>query len=207
MMNLALDQLLQKGVRLKRAGDLEGAKKCYIDALEINPHHHMAYIGLGKVAYLLRNRNLALRSYLCAVHLQLSPIEKRINENNLPFHLKIQYESFPKNILMNLPKKSAFTIFIDPNTPRHIAHSLIDLEPEMFADKPYLEPYANIYRAHIHGDGTHDSVLQNYGMTSTMQIEGDENLYIPCGREFILDELKWNSLSNTNVLELYFMNS
>ncbi|WP_043931092.1 hypothetical protein [Bacillus sp. EB01] len=203
-MSYAVDQLLDKGVALKRAGDLEGAKKCYIDALDIDPNNHMTFISLGKTAHLLKNQNLAVKSYLAATHIQLSPIEKGIKENNLPLHLQIQYDTFPKEMLNSLPRKSAFTIFIDPNTPRHIAHSLIDLTPDVLRQNPELKPYAEIYHAHILGNGTHDRVLQKYGLTSSKQVAQDENVYIPYGRKFVLEELQWNKLSNTNVLDIYF---
>jgi tetratricopeptide (TPR) repeat protein len=203
-MSYAVNQLLDRGVALKRAGDLEGAKKCYIDALDLDPKNHMTYISLGKTAHLLKNQNLAIRSYLAATHIQLSPIEKAINENNLPFHLKIQYDSFPKEVLKDMPKKSAFTIFIDGNTPRHVAHSVIDLTPEILGKNPELKPYAEIYHAHILGNGTHDRVLQNYGISPSTQMEVDENTYIPYGRKFVIEEIQWNKLSNMNVLELYF---
>lgn len=127
-------------------GDLEGAKACYIKALEMDSTNMMTYISLGKIAHLLK-QHLAVRSYLASTHLQIGPNEKAINENNLPLHLQIQYNVFPEEILASLPRKSAFTIFIDPNTPRHVAHSLVDLNPEVLAGNPQIAPLAEIYQA------------------------------------------------------------
>lgn len=203
-MNHTVDSLLDKGVSFKRAGDLEGAKNCYIEALERDPKNMMTYISLGKTAHLLKQQNLAVRSYLASTHLQLSPIEKAIQSNNLPMHLSFQYDSFPKELLATLPKKSAFTIFIDVNTPRHVAHSLVDLSPVMLKENPGLSQFADIYHAHILGDGSHNRVLQRYGITANDQIETDEKIYIPYGRKFLIEELKWNQLSNQNVMDIYF---
>ncbi|MDR6121342.1 tetratricopeptide (TPR) repeat protein [Bacillus sp. SLBN-46] len=197
-------QLLDKAVSYKRAGNLESAKNCYIEAVDLDPYNMMTYISLGKTAHLLKNQNLAVRSYLAATHIQLSPIEKAINENNLPMHLRFQYEGFPKDLLASLPKKSAFTIFIDVNTPRHLAHSVVDLSVSTLKENPQLVPYSEVYRAHILGNGTHDSVLQRFALTSSDQIENDENVYIPYGRKFVLSELKWDKIHSNNVLDLYF---
>ncbi|USK48031.1 hypothetical protein LIT38_15775 [Bacillus sp. CMF12] len=203
-MSNTLDQLLDKGVRLKRSGNLEGARDCYIDAIKIDPYNMMTYISLGKTAHLLKLQGLAVRSYLAAAHLQLAPIEKGINENNLPIHLRAQYDSFPKEILASLPSNSAFTIYIDPNTPRHIAHSVIDLTPSTVRDNPKLIPYAEIYHAHILGDGTHATVLNKYGLTQSDQINQDEQVYMPFGRNFMIQELQWDKLDRQDVANFYF---
>lgn len=199
-----IEQLLDQGVALKRAGDLQGAKDSYIKAIEKDPFNMMTYISLGKTAHLLKAQDLALRCYLASTHLQLAPIEKSFGENNLPLHLKVQYESFPKDLLKELPKKSAFVIFIDPNTPRHVAHSYLDLSPTIVKENPQLKAYSEVYDAHILGAGTYDQTLQKWGLTSANQIETDEEIYIPQGRNFLIQEINWNKLSNHNVLDLYF---
>lgn len=203
-MSYALDQLLDKGVQLKRAGNLEGARDCYIEAIKMDPYNMMTFISLGKTAHLLKAQALAVRSYLAAAHLQLAPIEKGISENNLPIHLRVQYDSFPQEILDSLPRKSAFTIYIDPNTPRHIAHSVVDLTPSTVRDNPKLVPYAEIYHSHILGDGSHGPVLNKYGLTQNDQIEQDEQIYIPFGRNFIIQELQWDNLNRNDVANIYF---
>ncbi|MEH7075156.1 tetratricopeptide repeat protein [Neobacillus drentensis] len=203
-MSIGVDQLKDRAVSYKRAGNFEMAKNCYIEAIELEPSDMMTYIGLGKTAHLLKNQNLAVRSYLAATHIQLSPIEKAMNENNLPMHLKFQYDSFPKDLLASLPRKSAFTIFIDVNTPRHLAHSVIDLSASTMKENPQLVPYSEVYRAHILGNGTHERVLNRFGFTGNDQIETDENVYIPYGRKFVISELKWDKIHSNNVLDLYF---
>nr|WP_144925405.1 hypothetical protein [Paenibacillus bovis] len=199
-----VNQLLDQGVALKRAGNLQGAKDCYIKAIEMDPFNMMTYISLGKTAHLLKAQDLAIRCYLASTHLQLAPIEKGIKENNLPMHLKVQYDNFPQNIFTQLPKRSAFVIFIDPNTPRHVAHSILDLSPKIINENPQLKAYSEVYHAHILGDGTHDTTLRKWGLTSANQIETDEKIYIPQGRNFLIQELNWNKLSNGDVLGLYF---
>ncbi|SFT00757.1 hypothetical protein [Paenibacillus sp. 453mf] len=199
-----LKQLLDRGVTLKRQGDLEGARDCYIQALKEDPTEMMIYINLGKVAHLLKSQDLAIRSYLAAAHLQVSPVEIAIEQNSLPIHLKIHYDNFPKAILDQLPRKSGFIIFIDSNTPRHAAHSLIDLSSEAMRNNPQLTTFAEVYNAHIFGNGQHEEVLLKHGISINDQISSDEENYIPLGREFFIDKLKWESLHRNDVLNLYF---
>ncbi|AIQ56176.1 tetratricopeptide repeat protein [Paenibacillus borealis] len=203
-MNHRLQPLMDQGVALKRQGNLEGARDCYIQALKEDPTEMMIYINLGKVAHLLRSQDLAIRSYLASAHLQIGPVEAAIQNNQLPMHLKIQYDSFSKDVLVQLPKKSAFIIFIDPNTSRHLAHSLIDLSPDKMRGNPELSPYAEIYHAHIFGNGSYESIIQRHRLTSSDQINMDEETYIPLGRKFLVEHLKWDQLSTTDVLKLYF---
>jgi hypothetical protein len=199
-----VNRLIDKAIYFKRDGNFEGAKNCYIEAIELDPYNMMTFIALGKTAHLTNNQGLAVRCYLASTHLQLSPIEKAIHENNLPIHLKFQYENISKELISSLPKKSAFTIYIDPNTPRHMAHSLIDLSEDTLSEYPQLVPYAAVYKAHILGNDTHDLTLQNLGLSTSNQIETDQDIYIPHGRDFLIKELKWEKISSNNVLDIYF---
>lgn len=203
-MSYQAEQLLDKGVALKRSGDLEGAKKCYIDSLHLDSTNMNTYLSLGKTAHLLKQQDLAVRSYLAFCHLMLSPIEKAIKQDNLPMHLKIQYSQLPADAINSLPKKSAFAIYMDTNTPRHIAHSLIDLSEQTLNNLPHLKPYSKIYYAHILGDGSHNSVLQNLNLTASNQIATDEDVYIPFGHEFLTKDIQWQKIESTKVLDIYF---
>ncbi|ALS74961.1 hypothetical protein AUC31_06850 [Planococcus rifietoensis] len=202
-MSYQVDQLLDRGVALKRSGNLEGARDCYIEALNADPTNMNVYLSLGKTAHLLRQQNLAIKCYLAFCHLMLSPIEKGIRQNNLPLHLKIQYEQLPLDALASLPKKSAFAIFMDTNTPRHLAHSLFDLSDQTLNSHPHLKPYSKIYDAHILGDGSHSRILQSFGLTASDQLATDEDIYIPAGQNFLLEEIQWSKIESTDVIDIY----
>lgn len=183
-MSYSVEQLLDRGVSLKRSGNLEAARDCYISALEVDPTNMMTYISLGKTAYLLGQQDLSVKCYLASTHLQISPVERAIIENKLPLHLKFQYDSFPPEVLNSLPKKSAFIIFIDGNTPRHLAHSLADLSGAVLEQNPSLSIYGEIYHSHIFGDGSYERILQKHRMSTSNQMRQDEEFYIPWGRKF-----------------------
>lgn len=200
----AVDQLITNAVSFKRQGKFEEAKQCYIDILEDNPHDLMSYVGLGKIAHLLNDQELAINCYVAAAHLQIAPVKKSIEENSLPLHLKLQYDQIPADVMKQLPHESAFIILIDANTPRHLAHSLVDLTEEFVAAKPGLKMYSEIYRSHILGDGSYQATLTKWDITQDHQIEMDETFYLIQGREFLIKYLKWGQLDSMDVLSLYF---
>lgn len=200
----AANQFIDQGNSLKQAGDLEGAKIKFFKALEFDPLNRSAYMSLGKTAYLLKNQNLALKCYLASMHLQLSPIEKDIQNDQLSCHLKIQHDTFPSYFLTSLPRKSAFVLYLYPNTPRHAAHTLIDLSPIQLRENPYLKPYAEIYQSFISKNGTHSLVLNKHHKTTDDQLACDQSYYIPYGRNYFLKELQWGKILNNDVQNLYF---
>jgi tetratricopeptide (TPR) repeat protein len=200
---ITLDELTSKGDALKRAGDLEGAKDCYMQALDIDPFNRMTYIHLGKIAHLLKAQDLAVRCYLASLHLELAQIEKDIHDHSLPIHLQVQYDTIPEDILDQLPQKSAFIIFADSDVPRLIAHSIIDLSPKALNVNPQLKAYSDIYNAELLEDGAHDETLGKWGLTSSDETNTDEEVYIPFGQNFLLDALQWDQLSRNDVLNIY----
>ncbi|MBU9674958.1 tetratricopeptide repeat protein [Planococcus sp. CP5-4] len=203
-MSNQVSQLLSRGITLKRSGDLEGAQKCYIEALNIEPTNLEIFLSIGKTAHLQKNQNLAVKCYLAFNHLMISPIEKAIQQNDLQVPLKNFYDSMPAHSLNSLPKHSAFTIFTDKNTPKHIAHSLIDLSESALETNPHLRPYSKIYHALISGDGSYNNVLQDLKLSAENHMAIDEDIYIPFGRNFLIDEIQWDKIESTNVLEIYF---
>jgi tetratricopeptide (TPR) repeat protein len=85
-----VEQVIAEGVKLKRAGDLKGALNCYLRAVDLDPMNSNVFISVGKTAHLLKEQNLAARSYLAAVHLMLAPIEKVIDHpEQLPDFLRM----------------------------------------------------------------------------------------------------------------------
>lgn len=200
----AVDQLITNAVSFKRQGKFEEAKQCYIDALEYNPHDLMNYVGLGKIAHLSNAQGLAINCYLAAAHLQIAPVKKAIEDNALPLPLKLQYDQIPADVMKQLPHESAFIILIDANTPRHLAHSFVDLSEDFLAKNPDIKKFSEIYRAHILGDGSYQSTLIKWETTQDHQIEMDETFYLPEGRDFLLKYLKWGQLDSLDVLNLYF---
>src|SRR5699024_8818100 len=96
----------------------------------------------------------------------------------------------------------------DTNTPRHLAHAMFDINSilldSVLEQEPSILIYADVYRAHILGDGSYENALASHELTPQEQMEKDESFYIPFGRGFLMDHIKWNELSSLDVLKLYF---
>ncbi|AIF45552.1 tetratricopeptide repeat protein [Virgibacillus sp. SK37] len=204
-MNNEVEHFITEGVRLKRAGDLEGALNCYLQAVDLNPTNMKVFISLAKTAHLLKRQNLAARCYLSATHLMLEPIEKVIDSpEKLPDYLRMAYGEFLEEQLQQLPRKSAFAILLDSNTPRHTAHTMIDLSPDILENRSDLKPFSEIYRASILGDGSYGSILNQYGYTSDDQMKVEKEIYIPAGQKFLMTDLKWDQIESQDVIDIYF---
>ncbi|NMD68740.1 hypothetical protein HHO41_00460 [Bacillus sp. DNRA2] len=204
MRRSAVDQLLEQGEVLKKAGDFISAKNLFFKAVEMDPSNSATFMKLGKIAHLLKDQGLALRCYAAAMHLQITPIEKFIIDNQLPCHLKIQQDAFSDGFLDSLPRASAFIIYVYPNTPRHTAHSLIDLSDIQLRENPQLLPFAEIYHSFISKNGTHPHVLQKYQKSTDDQIQYDGSYYIPIGRNYLMKEIEWGKIHSDDVLHIYF---
>lgn len=207
-MTNAVGDLLNEGVALKREGKFDEARHRYMEALKLDPANAMTYISLGKIAYLSEKSEFAISCYIAAMHIELAIIEAQIQEGNLSPELNAMYSQFTEDELAKFPRQSAFVVFLDTNTPRHLAHAMFDINPvlldSVLEKEPSVPVFAAIYRAHILGDGTYDEVLLQHKMTAQEQMAKDESFYIPFGRGFLMDHIKWDALSSLNVIDLYF---
>lgn len=203
-MSNEVSYLLQQGVQMKREGLLNESKENYVKAIDLDPRNMNAFMALGKTSYLLNERSLSVLCYLAIMHLNLFHTEKAIIENNLPIPLRMQYENFHEEDIAKLPRKSAFTLYTDTNTPRHLGHSIIDLAPEILQEMEGLHVFAEIYHAHIYGNGSYNRLVDDYNVTPQQQLEIDEKVYIPNGVEFLLNNIKWDDLESDHVIDIYF---
>lgn len=207
-MTNGVGDLLNEGVALKREGKFDEARHRYMEALKLDPANAMTYISLGKIAYLSEKSEFAISCYIAAMHIELAIIEAQIQEGNLSPELNAMYSQFTEDELAKFPRQSAFVVFLDTNTPRHLAHAMFDINPvlldSVLEKEPSVPVFAAIYRAHILGDGTYDEVLLQHKMTAQEQMAKNESFYIPFGRGFLMDHIKWDALSSLNVIDLYF---
>lgn len=209
MMTKSVEELLDEGVTLKRQGEFDAAIKAYEAAINIDPAYTMSYMSLGKVAYLAGKHDLAIRSYLAAMHLELATVEEQIANNALPEDLMIMKSSvFTTDQLGQLPARSAFIIFLDSNTPRHFAHAFIDLNPNLLEsvkkDVPEIDGFVELYYAQILGDGSHQEIINQGKVNVNEQMQVEESIYIKTGQDLFFNYIRWEYVGSKDVLSLYF---
>lgn len=208
-----IDNILNAGVARKRAGDLKGAKEIYIEALKLDPYYPMTYISIGKVCYLLREQSISFMAYLASMHLQIYTREQRLQGKIISSDPMAdimdnmneeQYNSLSPQIKKILPRKSGLVILQGPNTPRHIAHTLFDLDERALNQNNNVAVFSQIYRAQLAGNNTYESKLMSLGKTESEYNDFDEEFYSTHGKFILLDNIKWDKIESREVLDIYF---
>lgn len=199
------EQLLTLGLNEKRKGNYEEARNFYLESLKYNNANQTAYLNLGKINYLLGNRELAICSYLANMHLQIIEREQKVrgiryySEEEKNFNEDF-YNSFPDRVKIKLYIKSGIVILQNYNIPRHFAHALLD-----FTQKD-IKKYANVYRETMKGSVDIGKVLKENNLTQEEYMVFDNVNYRGYGIEAFLDLIRWNKIDEDNVLKLYFKN-
>jgi tetratricopeptide (TPR) repeat protein len=191
------DKYQANGLQHKRQGNYVKSQKAYHKAIELNYTDSMAYYALAKTYYLSGNVTKALRNYLCTMHLSLNFMIDAVDSPGDPQRIQFQ-----RQMLETQNDKSAIDgirqihpyadlIFLDDNTPRHIAHVLVDLPP-------------SIPKSSIIGEYIQTYKLSLQGMTG-IQIDYDFDYqhYLPIGRIFALDNIQWISINRDNPYQVY----
>ncbi len=118
------NDFIQNAQKLKNAGNYLDSLIVLGKALEKDKMNKEIYYSIGKIYYLLKDRNAAVKNYLIALHLFIeemvnSPDAKAADVILMDLPVKTKKE------LLKIDPKSLY-IMIDVNTPRHIAHAFID---------------------------------------------------------------------------------
>ncbi|NJO94213.1 MAG: hypothetical protein HC820_07410 [Hydrococcus sp. RM1_1_31] len=201
-MDKKLQELVSRGdvidlqnfaISKKRDGDLETSKIAYKEALKIDLFNFDSYYGLGKIFYLMREREESIRNYLIAVHLSIQ-IQKRMylseKERNMIEALITNISQETRDAVSQISPDAVF-LLLDSNTPRHLGHAVFDWGtglPSVLGLNEHIQVYASFLR------GKPVGVL-------------DENLemafYLGLGKYFLFENLQWNQINIANPIELY----
>mgnify|MGYP001214715715 CR=1 FL=1 len=155
---------------------------------------------IAKIYYLQKQNNLAVGFHLAATHLALHMDHEQYKQGDPTLLAALQ--QVPKHIADQFPHPIGPVLLYDSNSPRHVAHALLDRE-ETFQKAPEFRQYAEIYYSHILGDGSHEETLRKYDLTIEDQLDFDEDRYNSVGYRFLIDMIKWSEIENPNVFELY----
>lgn len=184
-----VEEIVKEGVRLKRQGDLAGAKRSYLRAIQLDPTQRMSFWSLAKVCYLLSEQDEAILNYLRAAHLTLPGLAQMIAENPT---LRQQLNQVTPDIMAQFTRKHRLAVYLlfDPDTPSHLAHAIVDLNPgfpKSDAGKKYIPVY--------------QSVLAGRGGQLDDRIDQED--YRPIGIQFLLERIQWEKLDDRRVLQIY----
>jgi len=193
--------LLRQGLERKRSGALKDAKEIYMQALRLDPCDIQAYISMGKVSYLLGQREDSIRSYLAAIHLQIFTRENFEDASSIR-QINHRYDQLDSDIKELLPMKSATVILEDANTPRNIAHSVLDLDDTEPLSQS-AQGHSQIYHSQLAGNGTFNDTLTILNVTEE-EFDATEYDYLSVGKQILLDHINWKQINDVNVAKIYF---
>lgn len=187
-------KFLAQGVEKKRKGDYKGAIQAYLKSIELNPADTIAYYSLAKTLYLTKNRKASVIYYLTSMHMSTNYQRQALKLGNVVVTMERQAlaNSMPANVLADIRTihPDADLIFLDFNTPLHLAHAVIDLQESLPKSKAVQHDIVE-YRKGLEGKA-------NYRVNEALK-----EIYLSVGRAFVLENLLWEHLDRIDVLELY----
>lgn len=196
-----ITDLFESALTMKRQGDFKESINHYLQLIDIDSTDRRIYPGLGKSAYLDENVVLSINAYACAMHLEMYELTKEMNEGRIPFEFLQSFEQLPDDIKAALPHKAGILIFQNPNLANHIAHALIDLDPNKPAE---LNRFVDVYQASIQGGSQLDNQLAKHQLSTEEVTNMNQGFYIPKGQKFFLEYIEWDDLHTNDVLHIYF---
>ena len=188
-----LRSIWDSAINAKRSGNYDEAIIHYKKALALDPTEVITYYGLGKIYFLTGNREYSLKNYLISCHLSLNNSMKHIMENDktglvLQFQLS-QLSDDDINIFKKL-HPIAPCLLLDPNTPRHIGHSLILLDNNKQLPIEIIN-HSVQYRLSLSGKNANPD----------KNIE--ESFFVPLGTAYLMEKICWYDLENEYPASLY----
>jgi tetratricopeptide (TPR) repeat protein len=190
------EELIQLGVEAKRRGNFGDAQKLYREAVEVAPDYLHGYYALGKLQYILGNREESILNYTVAAHIHVSTNAAQDFDEHIAQSKKSILSQFPEDLVGHFSSVHPYGILllIDNNTPRHLAHSLIDLQEQ--ADyPPALRVEINAYRDSISGKAFQQ-----------LDPELEDGMYHAYGADYLLSHIRWESIGkhpSNDVARLY----
>lgn len=187
------EELIQLGVNAKRAHKYDEALRFYESAQQVAPWYLHVYYALGKIHYLKNDKAQSLLSYTIAAHLHLG-LGPAINlDPRMNSHRKTMLASYPQPVvdLLHTFHPEADLLVLDTNTPRHLGHSLTDLDLDG-GTASELHQEAQAYRQSISGS-----------FYAQLHPELEEGFYHWAGVYYLLFHIKWEEVGRCPAQDVY----
>lgn len=185
-------------------GNYKLAKDLMTRAISYDPECPEIYYENGKLNFQLGNYITSINSYIAFTHLML---HKRLNQLNGKENFENKeesekfYENLPEEVKTILPHKSASYILEDGDICNHIAHSF--LASQNINDKKIVENM-KLYHASLVSYLLTEMTLEQFNLDMNEFEKMNEDIFIPQGRILLLENIEWNKLESTDVLNIYF---
>lgn len=196
-----IDILISYSLKMISEGDFNKAKKALLKVIELDPTSERAYSILGDVFYLTKNSDKALKSYLSSAHLLLYRFKAMFIDSfkdviNSKFNELTDYEK------SRMPNRTSILLYENPALSAQLGHALIDYNTDL--GDVIITECIDIYKDSLIKNVLPSQVIDKYNLCLTDYNSFDVSHFATIGREYILDNLKWDLLQETNVKKLYF---
>lgn len=197
-------KFFKEAMEHKGKGNYDAAKDSMSRAISYDPEMPGIHYENGKLNFIMGNFITSINSYLSFAHLELNKRVKQLNgEIDFPNREESEnfYESLPEEAKKALPHKAASLILEDGDICNHIAHSFIGSQE---VTDPEIINNIKVYYASIVGDLLLDMTVEQFDIDMNRYEEINHNLFIPQGRMILLDNIAWDDIDSTDVINLYF---
>lgn len=181
--------------------DYNKAKKALKKAITLDPSHELAYSLLGNVCYLLNEQETALKSYLSSAHLMINKF-KTILLDSFEKVIDSKYEALTDYEKSRMPNKYFILLAENPTLISEIGHAFIDPTNEI--NDPIINECIDIYKEALIKNTLPLNIISKFNLCLEDYENIDISHFVTIGQEYLLDNLKWDKLDETNVQIFYF---
>lgn len=176
--------IIESGVEAKRKGDYAKALKRYEEAIAIAPGYLPCYYALGKLHYLLNNKEESILSYTVAAHIHASLGAAQDLNDELKEIKDERLSSFSHSLINQFRSvhHQAVMLLIDDNTPKHIGHTLVDI-PANDDVSIAVRKARKSYRDAIAGKAF-----------KQLDHELEHSMYHSTGASYLLQRIQWSKV-------------
>ena len=181
-------------------GDYVKARKAILKIISLDPSSERAYSLLGNVYYLMKDKEKALKSYLASAHLLLNKFKSLLSDSfedviNEKFNNLSEYEK------SRMPNKYLIVLSENPTLISELGHAFIDFDCEI--DDPIINECIEIYTESLIKDTLPINIINNYNICLEDYNNINISHFVTLGKEYLLDNLKWDSIDDINVKDIY----
>lgn len=182
-------------------GEYLKAKKALLKALSLDSTSELAYSLLGNVSYLINDSDTATKAYLSSAHLILNKFKNTLLDS---FEKVIdeKYTTLSDYEKSRMPNKYFILLAENPMLLSEIGHSFIDCNDHI--DDPIIDECIEIYTEALKKNTLPINIINNYNICIEDYNNFDISHFVTIGKEYLLDNLKWDEINNTSVKKIYF---
>lgn len=186
----------QQAIHYQKQKNFDLAKTYFQRALEQEGAHAELLLHIGKHFYLTENYERALNYYVASAHRAICEDDRSLSE------LEDIYHDLPIYAQLDLQHPIAVILIEDRRYIIHTAYALLARLNE-HENKSDSSKYEDAYYAQLLNDGSLTYTLIAKGLNQEQLDYFHDGLALEIGLDYLIENLHWDDLENTDVLAHY----